>query len=63
MKSLGENKQVLNCFKLTSLHICSLKDSENGDLAPAMNAVVVHSKMVDHFEELLIEQSDMSFMW
>lgn len=42
---------------------CSLKDAENSSLAPAMNGVVVHSKLVDHFEELLIQQSDMSFLW
>jgi len=48
-------------FRLVSHH--SLKDQENGDLAPAMNGVVVHSKMVDHFEELLIGQADLSFMW
>ena len=41
----------------------SLKDAENGSLAPAMNGVVVHSKLVDHFEEMLIEQADMSFLW
>lgn len=41
----------------------SLRDKENADLAPAMNAVVVHSKLVDNFEELLIEQADMSFFW
>ena len=41
----------------------SLRDKDNADLAPAMNAVVVHSKMVDHFEELLVDQSDMSFLW
>ena len=41
----------------------SLRDKENADLAPAMNAVVVHSKLVDNFEELLIEQADLSFFW
>lgn len=41
----------------------SLRDKDNADLAPAMNAVVVHSKMVDHFEELLVDQADMSFLW
>lgn len=41
----------------------SLKDVENGSLAPAMNGVVVHSKLVDDFEETLIEQADMSFIW
>lgn len=40
----------------------SLKDADNGSLAPAMNGVIVHSKLVDHFEEMLIEQADMSFL-
>jgi len=39
----------------------SLKDPENKDLAPTMNAVVIHSRLVDSFEELLIEQADLSF--
>ena len=47
----------------TLTHTHSLKDNENGNLAPAMNGVVVHSKMVDNFQELLIEQTDLSFMW
>lgn len=49
------------------MYVCmflfSLKDAENGSLAPAMNGVVVHSKLVDHFEEMLIEQADLSFLW
>ena len=28
-----------------------------------MNMVSVHSSLVDYFEELLIESSDLSFMW
>ena len=41
----------------------SLKEQENKDLAPTMNAVVVHSRLVDSFEEVLIQQADLSFMW
>ncbi len=47
----------------TPSHTHSLKDRDNADLAPTMNAVAVHSKLVDSFEELLIECSDMSFLW
>ncbi len=41
----------------------SIKDRDNSDLAPTMNAVGVHSKLVDSFEELLIECCDLSFLW
>ncbi len=54
---------LVGVIRLHSLCCCSLKDAENGSLAPAMNGVVVHSKLVDHFEEMLIEQADMSFLW
>ncbi len=50
-------------FTLYGYYICSLRDVENSSLAPAMNGIVVHSKLVDHFEELLIDQADMSFLW
>ena len=50
-------------FMLSPLCFRSLKDPENASLAPAMNGVMVHSKLVDHFEELLIQQSDLSFLW
>ncbi len=53
---------TLSCY-LPPRTTHSLKDNENGNLAPAMNGVVVHSKMVDNFQELLIEQTDLSFMW
>ena len=39
----------------------SLRDRENADLAPAMNAVAVHSRFVDSFEQLLTQQADLSF--
>ncbi|XP_064384719.1 nck-associated protein 1 homolog [Halichondria panicea] len=50
------------CLTSVNKAALSLKDNENGSLAPAMNGVVVHSKMVDNFQELLIEQTDLSFM-
>lgn len=40
----------------------SLSDREHRDLAPTMNAVAVHSKLVDSFEEVMIEHSDLSFL-
>jgi NCK-associated protein 1 len=40
----------------------SLKEKDHQDLAPTMNAVTVHSKLVDSFDEVMIEHSDMSFM-
>jgi NCK-associated protein 1 len=40
----------------------SLRERENQDLAPTINAVVVHSKLVDSFEETLIQHADMSFL-
>ena len=43
--------------------MCSLSDREHRDLAPTMNAVAVHSKLVDSFEEVMIEHSDLSFLW
>ena len=33
-----------------------------GDLAVAMNSVVVHSRFVDSIDELFIETCDLSFM-
>ena len=54
----------LMCFLIVRVqNFSSLKDSENRSLAPAMNGVVVHSRLVDDFEELLIQQADMSFIW
>ena len=41
----------------------SLRERDNQDLAPTMNAIVVHSKLVDSFEETLIQHADMSFLW
>ena len=41
----------------------SLSDRENQDLAPTMNTVAVHSRMVDSFDEVMIEYADMSFLW
>ena len=41
----------------------SLRDRENQDLAPTMNAVAVHSKLVDSYDEVMIEHADLSFLW
>lgn len=40
-----------------------LWDKDNCQLGWTMNMVSVHSSLVDYFEELLIESSDLSFMW
>ena len=42
---------------------CSLSEKEHQDLAPTMNAVVLHSRLVDSFDEVMVEYSDMSFLW
>ena len=43
-------------------HGHSLRDRDHQDLAPTMNAVTLHSKLVDSFDELMVEQCDMSFL-
>ena len=51
------------CGVVMSVLSHSLRERENQDLAPTMNAIVVHSKLVDSFEETLIQHADMSFLW
>ncbi len=40
-----------------------IADKDNCQLAWTMNMVSVHSVFVDSLEELIIDSSDLSFMW